>query len=112
MLPTLITDISLNSLKRKIIIHTKYTPWAFHTHTYKEQKKIRSDHMYQLFPYLINQETDSTNTKYCERILFYPTITDDYEHTYWFNNHHKISVRSINLNKDWREIKEDLLRMI
>ena len=109
--PNMRTDISLISPHRKIIIDAKYTPNAFQTGYFGEQEKITSGHLYQLFSYLLNQETGSKITEYCDGILLYPTVDDDFVHTYKYNNH-EISVRSINLNQDWRTIEGDLLKMI
>lgn len=110
MVPVMITDISLSSPSRKIIIDAKYTPQAFQA-KFGQQKKITSAHLYQLLSYLLNQETDSEITKHCDGILLYPTVQDDFYYTYKFNNHN-IGVRSINLYQDWRKINEDLLEII
>jgi len=109
--PEMRTDISLISPHRKIIIDTKYTPNAFQAGYFGEQEKITSGHLYQLFSYLLNQETGSMLTEYCEGILLYPTVDYDFAHTYRYNNH-GISVKSINLNQDWRKIEGGLLNMI
>lgn len=109
MLPQMETDISILTSDRKIIIDTKYYKEAFN---YRYEKyKIDSNNLYQLFAYLKNQETDSEITKSCEGILLYPATTNDFEYNYQYEKH-KIRVISINLNQDWQNIKNDLLKII
>ena len=109
MLPTMLTDISLSSSTRKIIIDTKFYKEAFKAKY--TQKKINSNHLYQLFAYLKNQESDLEITKTCEGILLYPTVENPFKFFYSYENH-RIKVMSINLNQDWGYIRRDLLEMI
>ena len=109
MLPRMLTDITLKSESRKIIIDTKYYKEAFSGRF--EKKKIISSNLYQLFSYLKNQETDSELTLNCEGILLYPSVKDDFEHSFRYKNH-KIKISSINLNDDWRKIQDDLLGIV
>jgi len=110
MLPIMPTDISLIS-SRKIIIDTKFYKEAFKARYSQSQDKINSSHLYQLFSYLINQESDSEITKNCEGILLYPAVGDDFRFSYTYENH-RIRVLSINLDQDWFNIKRDLLEII
>jgi len=109
MLPIMETDVSLTSPSKKIIIETKFYKEAFKTRFSHE--KINSYHLYQLFSYLKNQESDLEITKTCEGILLYPAVGNDFEFIYNYENH-RIKVTSINLNKDWFDIKNDLLKII
>lgn len=109
MLPTMLTDITLQKGNKKIIIDTKYYKEAFKTRY--EKQKINSSNLYQLFAYLKNQENDLELTRNCEGILLYPSIHHDFEHTFKYENH-KIRVMSINLNQDWKQIRSDLLKIV
>jgi 5-methylcytosine-specific restriction enzyme subunit McrC len=109
MLPKMSTDISLLSSSRKIIIDTKFYKEAFKVRF--TQEKINSNHLYQLFSYLINQESDSEITKTCEGMLLYPAVGDDFKFSFKYENH-SIKIISINLNQDWSGIKSDLLKII
>lgn len=109
MLPIMLTDISLSSPSRKIIIDTKFYKEAFKAKF--TQEKINSNHLYQLFAYLKNQESDLEITKTCEGILLYPTVRENFKFCYSCENH-RIKVMSINLNQDWCDINNDLLEMI
>lgn len=109
MLPTMLTDITLQSKSQKVIIDTKYYKEAFQTRY--DKQKINSSNLYQLFSYLKNQETDSELTLNCEGILLYPSIQNDFVHLFKYENH-KIRIMSINLNQDWQTIRTDLLKIV
>lgn len=110
MLPEMKTDISLQSSTRKIIIDTKFYKEAFKTRYGHE--KIDSNNLYQLFSYLINQESElDVRTLECEGILLYPVVEKDFDFSYKFENH-KIRVMSINLNQEWHGIRKDLLEIL
>jgi 5-methylcytosine-specific restriction enzyme subunit McrC len=110
MLPIMSTDISLQSSTRKIIIDTKYYKEALKARYDKE--KINSNNLYQLFSYLINQESElDGRTLECEGILLYPVVEKGFDFSYKFENH-KIRVMSIDLNQEWYGIKKDLLGIL
>ena len=109
MLPAMNTDITLRLGTRKIIIDTKYYKEAFQT--YFDKQMISSSNLYQLFSYLLNQEDGTELTRNCEGILLYPSIDDDFEHNFQYQNH-KIKIKSINLNQDWQMIKTELLQIV
>ncbi len=109
MLPSMLTDISLVKSNRKIIIDTKYYKEAFNTRF--EKQKFDSSNLYQLFAYIKNQETEEEKTKNCEGILLYPTIHQDFSYSFNYEKH-KIRIISINLNQDWKEIKEALIKIV
>ncbi len=109
MLPVMITDISLISPSRKMIVDTKFYKEAFRTRF--TQQKINSAHLYQLFSYLKNQETDSEMTQSCEGVLLYPAVGGTFQHKYQHSNH-TITVRSLDLNQDWENIRQELLQII
>lgn len=106
-LPRMETDITLLSEDKKIIMDTKY-----YKETLSQNDKIHSGNLYQLFAYLKNQEiiNDSLCMK-CEGVLLYPTIGVDYKHEYQHEDH-KISIRTINLNQDWKKIESALLAIV
>ena len=109
MLPAMLTDITLQGKNQKIIIDTKYYKEAFQTRY--DKQKINSSNLYQLFSYLKNQEMDSEITLNCEGILLYPSIQNDFVHSFKYENH-KIRIMAINLNQDWQKIRTDLLKII
>lgn len=108
-LPKMKTDTSLESFKRKIIIDTKYYKDAFQ-HNY-DAEKLRSGNLYQIFSYLKNIEVLGGVNKNCEGILLYPTVDKELDLRYKIAGH-KLSIKTINLNQDWRNIHNDLLGVI
>jgi 5-methylcytosine-specific restriction enzyme subunit McrC len=106
-LPIMITDISLESENRKIIIDTKFYKETLQSHFGK--KTIRSEHLYQMFSYL--QNVYLGQNKSCEGIILYPTIDEDINLSYLIHGQ-KISIKTINLNRNWQLIHNDLLAIV
>jgi 5-methylcytosine-specific restriction enzyme subunit McrC len=108
-LPLMQTDITLENNYLKIIIDAKY-----YKESLKEnygQEKISSANLYQLFSYLLNQHKDDMKTQTATGILIYPTIERDYDLQYQYQNH-KILIKTVNLNSDWRSIERRLKSII
>jgi 5-methylcytosine-specific restriction enzyme subunit McrC len=109
MLPSMKTDVSLTSPERKIIIDTKY--YAHALQIYYQKESIHSGNLYQLHAYLSNVVTEGDEQLKCEGILLYPTVETELDLQYEIKGH-KISIRTINLNQDWKAIHQNLLEMI
>jgi len=75
------------------------------------QEKIRSTHLYQIIAYLKNLEAKDGINRYCSGILLYPTVDKDIHLNYRMDGH-KIMIRTINLNQDWKLIRSDLLNIL
>ena len=103
-LPKMQTDISIKINDRKLIIEAKYYKETLQK--YYDSEKIHSQHLYQLFAYLKNQEDERA-----EGILIYPTVQKSLSLTYTHEGH-TIRIETLNLNQDWRGVKADLLRII
>lgn len=110
-LPRMQTDISLESSIRKIIIETKYYGSTLQTNFKSE--KFHSSHLYQLYAYLRNVETKENKpiNAQAEGILLYPTVDITLSESYIIGGH-KVSVKTVDLSKDWKEIHETLLSII
>lgn len=104
-LPQMETDITLENEDEKIIIDAKFYRETMTINYDKE--RIKSANLYQLFSYLLNQQDDSTKTKTATGILLYPTIETDYDLNFKYNEH-KIQIRTVNLNLNWRSISTRL----
>ncbi len=108
-LPLMKTDISITSENRKIIIDTKYYIECLQEHYNKET--IISLNLYQLFTYVKNAEAQGGSAINCEGMLIYPTVKQELDLTYSIENH-KICIKTINLNQDWKNISNDLMKII
>lgn len=107
-LPRMNTDITLKSDNRNIIIDTKFYRQALVSHHGKEM--VRPDHLYQLFAYIKNAADHEAPHLY-EGMLLYPSVDENLDLQYELQGH-RISVRSINLNQDWKRIHKDLLAFV
>ncbi len=108
-LPSMKTDVSLESAERKIIIDTKYYSSTLQSHYNRET--IHSTNLYQLFAYLKNLQLKNGEQRELEGILLYPTIGTSLDLHYNIQGH-SIRVVTIDLDTDWREIRERLLRLL
>ncbi|MDQ2720443.1 MAG: 5-methylcytosine-specific restriction endonuclease system specificity protein McrC [Bacteroidota bacterium] len=108
-LPQMETDITLESEYEKIIMDTKFYRETM-TVNYEKQK-IKSANLYQLFSYLLNQQDGSSKTLSAKGILLYPTIETDYNLNFKYLNH-KIQIKTVNLNSNWRDISSRLKEIV
>jgi 5-methylcytosine-specific restriction enzyme subunit McrC len=107
--PKMETDITLENSTEKIIIDAKYYRETMTINYDKE--KIKSNNLYQLFSYLLNQEDNTPKTENATGILLYPTIEKDYDLQYKYKTH-SIEIRTINLNSNWKLISNRLKEII
>jgi 5-methylcytosine-specific restriction enzyme subunit McrC len=108
-LPEMHTDITLENENEKIIIDAKYYSNTMAINFEKE--RVHSGNLYQLFSYLINQENGKDRNKKAVGILLYPTIEAEYNLEYQYR-FHKIQIKTVNLNSDWRTISSRLKEII
>lgn len=107
-LPKMITDISLLGRGRKVIIDAKYYSKTLVSRF--DQSKFHSNNLYQLFSYLINQETKKNGDR-CAGILIYPKVDIELNETYVYNDH-IISLKTIDLSQEWRSIESRLIGLM
>jgi 5-methylcytosine-specific restriction enzyme subunit McrC len=108
-LPAMRTDVTLRSKHRTIIIDTKYYSEALAKNF--GQRKIRSDHLYQLFAYLTNCKSRSDGQSPPEGILLYPTAAQSVELSYVIGGH-TLKIRTLLLNQPWQKIHAELLNLL
>ena len=109
-LPGMITDISMHSPDRSIIIDTKYYAEVLKS-KYKGHAKVNSSNLYQLHAYLKNLENKGFPLNQAEGILLYPTNGYKVDLA-WKISGHVIRVRTIDLGMHWRDIAKRLLKII
>jgi 5-methylcytosine-specific restriction enzyme subunit McrC len=108
-LPEMRTDITLDGESERIIIDTKYYQETMNMRF--NQDKIKSENLYQLFSYLLNQEDGTSRSEQTKGVLLYPTIDQEYNLAYRYQSH-PIEIRTVNLNAHWMEIEKRLLDIV
>ncbi|NUO01399.1 MAG: 5-methylcytosine-specific restriction endonuclease system specificity protein McrC [Saprospiraceae bacterium] len=111
LLPKMQTDVTIRSAGRKIILDTKYYKDVLTRHFGIE--KLRRDHLSQLFSYLKHQVNprDAGSIR-AEGILLYATAGQEISVDYPDMIGHQLSIRTVNLNDDWRNIRACLLKTL
>lgn len=108
-LPRMETDIMLKSSNRLIIIDTKFYKQTL-TNRYGNPKFHSSD-LYQIYSYIKQVEYEDELGKESEGILLNPKTDKDLNEKFNFD-HHKLSIRTIDLSKDWTNIHQELLNIL
>lgn len=107
LLPTMLTDTTLESPARKIILDTKYYTAALRPRY--DQQKLISPHLYQLYAYLQNQRP--APGQQLEGVLLYPAAQTVLDLRYTLGGH-PVRVLTLNLHQPWPGIAADLLRLV
>jgi len=107
LLPTMITDTSLEAADRKIILDTKYYAAALRTR--HDRQRLIAPHLYQLYAYLQNQPI--TPGQQLEGVLLYPAAAQEVDLRYTLGGH-PVRVVTLNLAQPWPGIAADLLALI
>lgn len=108
-LPQMQTDISIETDSKKIIIDTKFYKDTF-TY-YMDSKKLISSNLYQIFAYIKNIEAKGGLNTNAEGILLYPMVNQQIDYDYLIQGH-KIMIRTVDLNQEWRLIHKRLIDII
>lgn len=110
-LPRMETDLTLREGERILVIDAKYMTGGPLQSGYRSgTERIRSKHLYQLFAYVENyavRESDRT----IEGMLLYPAIDQSLDLAYDVHGH-RMRVCTVDLNRDWRAIRERLLDLV
>lgn len=107
LLPTMLTDTTLEAPDRKIILDTKYYAAALRPRY--DRSRLIAPHLYQLYAYLQNQRPAPGQA--LEGILLYPAATQDVDLRYTLGGH-PVRVVTLNLHQPWSGIAADLLRLV
>jgi 5-methylcytosine-specific restriction enzyme subunit McrC len=108
-LPTMETDISIRSPERTLIIDTKYYSETLQTHY--ETESVHSANLYQLFAYLKNLEQRGGLDAAAQGMLLYPVVDKELRLSYEMQGH-TVRICTVNLARDWKEIKGELIGLI
>jgi 5-methylcytosine-specific restriction enzyme subunit McrC len=110
-LPTMKTDITLTYGGKTIIIDTKYYKQIMQGGSLHDSWKIHSQNMYQIFAYVKNWDVANSGT--VSGILLYAKTDEKLvpNHDYMLNGN-RISVKTLDLNADFSEIRLQLHRLV
>jgi 5-methylcytosine-specific restriction enzyme subunit McrC len=107
-LPTMLTDVTLRSAHRTVIIECKYTD-CLATGRFLEPT-LKSQHLYQLSAYLRNLEYRNGPDSQASGILLYPTTGAAFDHEYLLHGH-RLRVLTLDLRRPPAEIKAEVLSL-
>lgn len=106
-LPQMKSDITLTYGGKTMIIDTKYYGRTMQKNSLYNKSSLISANLYQIFTYVKNR--DKNNSGNVSGVLLYAKtdeeITPDNDYSIGGN---RISVKTLDLNADWAEIKEQL----
>lgn len=108
-LPSMRTDIYLESAERRIIIDTKY--YAEAVQQYYGSESLRSENLYQLFAYLKNDALSSDHQVLAEGILLYPATSSDLDELYEIHGH-KVRFVTVDLSDRWEAVDHRLRALL
>jgi 5-methylcytosine-specific restriction enzyme subunit McrC len=109
MLPVMRPDIVLSSPAKTIIIDAKYYEQTLSV--YHQTEKVQSENLYQIFAYVKNASAGREYDKNIEGMLLYPRVGEDLNLQYLLGGN-KVSIKTIDLNQNWRNIHNDLLSLV
>ena len=104
-LPVMRTDVTLHKGGRTLIIDAKYHGRSMATH--HERRRLHSANLYQIYAYVKNHDRERSG-RTAGMLLYAGTdeaVTPDSRYTMDGN---VISARTLDLNRDFAEIREDL----
>jgi 5-methylcytosine-specific restriction enzyme subunit McrC len=110
-LPAMLTDITLRSPTRTVVIDTKFYRQTLVSY-FGAQSKVRSAHLYQLMSYLMNTAKRGGPDAYAEGLLLYPCIDNNNVRLEFELLNHKVRACTVNLAQPWFDIHRELLAMI
>lgn len=117
MLPKMQTDIMLTCGNKILIIDAKYYPnytrKKYNNEEIISKDKLISENLYQIFSYVKNKNLENENNEVSGMLLYAKTNKDntDINETYKMSGN-KISVRSLDLTCNFKDIKKQLNEIV
>ena len=108
LLPVMQTDITLEHNKKALIIDAKYYEHSMQSQY--DKRSIISGNLYQIFTYVKNKEAQLSGQEHEVAGMLLYAKTDEGispDNTYKMSGN-RVSVRSLDLNKDFTQIREQL----
>lgn len=104
-LPQMVTDITLRSRDRTIVMDAKFYKDALATS--HGAKKVHSGNLYQLFAYMEHANLRSPQLP-CDGVLIYPAVGEPIALRYRLRGH-EVVIRAVDFARPWREIHDELI---
>jgi hypothetical protein len=108
LLPGMRTDISLVSPGRKVVLDAKFYATPLRVGG-DGRKKLREDHLYQVFAYLKNLEARGHGAADAV-VLLYAASGERFNHCFRVGRH-ELRACTLDLDQPWPAIRSDLLRL-
>lgn len=108
VLPTMLTDVTLESSTRKTILDCKFYREAFVTR--HGARRLHAMHLYQLNAYLQNKSRHQ-GWENVEGILLYPAVSNQCDYRFQLLGH-SVRVCSIDLDQPWQDIDSQLFSIL
>jgi 5-methylcytosine-specific restriction enzyme subunit McrC len=112
MLPTMKSDIYLKKDNTVLIIDAKY--YGHNTQVQFDKHTVHSHNLYQIFTYVKNEDVRLKDMNYTvSGMLLYAKTTEEIQPNSVFQmSGNQISVRTLDLNKEFDDIKEQLEEIV
>ena len=110
-IPVMYADVILESPERRMIMDTKFYKDALARGRGVGSGKLHSGNLYQLLAYLRNREATRPAGPKHEGILLYPKVGEALRADIRLEGF-RIQARTVNLNRDWRHIRNEMLETI
>jgi 5-methylcytosine-specific restriction enzyme subunit McrC len=108
-LPKMITDVTLTSARRTIIVDAKYYRDALQTNY--GSRTVHSSNLYQLLAYLRGSNQEASAGRSIEGVLLYPVGEQCADLSYIIDGY-PVRVYTLNLGQPWCGIEADLLGLL
>ena len=110
-LPTMRSDITLEHNEKTLIIDTKYYSSSMQTNALFNSRTIHSGNLYQIFAYVKNKDINRSGN--VSGVLLYAKTDEEItpDNSYLMDGN-KISVKTLDLDKDFAGIRRQLDRIV
>lgn len=107
LLPSMNTDISVYSGRRRLVIDAKY--YRSSLSSYRDASKLHSSNLYQLMSYLTN--SPGTGVELSEGMLIYPRVDRTLRERYRILGH-SVTVATVDLSAELGAIRSEILDLV
>jgi len=111
LLPIMKTDITLKHGRKVLIIDTKYYSRTLQSNILYNSHSIHSSNLYQIFAYVKNKDV-SRSGDVSGVILYAKTDEEISPNNSYIMDGNKVSVRTLDLDKDFKGIRDQLDRIV